>query len=484
MKELVVTLATAIALTSSAADVVKLSGIVTSGGVPVEGVPVTDGRQVVVTDARGRYEMKSSDDVNYVYLTIPSGYEVPMFNNVPTFYREVIPDDRGRFRADFTLEKSSRDMSRHLLFVMADPQVYFDTNFSEVNKAAVEMKQLVDSAYNGMEAVGVIVGDIVGQIKDGDKYFPCFIDNMGESKVPFFYVCGNHDIDMSQQVNEGSRHPFNKFFGPSWYSFNRGKVHYVVLDDIYWMGRYYAGYYPAAQLEWLKQDLSLVPKGSTVIIAQHIPCYSRAARAKQWTKEDPKKIVSNRQALFNLLKGYNAHIMSGHEHYNENFIISDSIYEHCHAPLSTLFWCAPWAMDGTPGGYAVYEIDGDKIDGYYKSVGRNRDYQFSLYPRGLSREHPEAVVANIWNYDPRWKVEWYENGTLGGEMTQFTGYDPNIYNDVATNGKNYAFPYIGSDLTEHLFYCLPSSLESVITVIVTDGNGHVYKQEINQKEYK
>ena len=45
-----------------------------------------------------------------------------------------------------------------------------------------------------------------------------------------------------------------------------------------------------------------------------------------------------------------------------------------------------------------------KVNWYYKCVGRDKDYQFELYPVGASRNKKEAVVANVWNYDPTWKV--------------------------------------------------------------------------------
>lgn len=453
-----------------------------SSGKPVAGVAVTDGTDVVVTDAKGRYSLTSSPDAKFVYLTLPSGYEVPMKDGVPAFYSEVKPDAKGRFSHDFNLTPSDVDMDKHILFVMADPQVYFDPNLDEVKKAALEMKYTMATDYAGQPAVGIMVGDIVGQISQGDKYFPWMIRNVAECEFPYFYVCGNHDIEMNVATNDEARKSFNHYFGPSYYSFNRGKVHYVVLDDVFWMGRYYAGYLDKKQLDWLKKDLSLVPKGSTVIVSMHIPCYSRPARHQQWNKEEINKVLGNRQELFKILKPYNAHIMSGHEHYNENYIFSDSLYEHCHAPLSTLFWCAPWAMDGTPGGYAVYEIEGDNINWYYKSVGRDKDYQFELYPRGLSREHPEAIVANVWNVDSSWKIEWFEDGKFMGEMTRYTGYDPNIYQDVTLHGKDYAFPYVGSDITEHLFYAVPESETSVITVRATDHNGNVYTQTLDQSK--
>lgn len=459
---------------------IKVTGKVLADEKPLQGVAVTDGTTVVRTDYKGRYQIDADKEAKYVYISLPDGVEVPVQNGVPVLYAEIKADNHNNFNYNFNLTKSNRDMTDHVLFVMADPQVYFDPNMAEVEKAAIEMRSTMQEEYKDKDAVGLLVGDIVGQIKQGDHYFPWMIKEISKTGFPYFYVCGNHDIDMGVSNNEDSKAPFNQYFGPTYYSFNRGKIHYVVLDDVFYMGRYYNGYLTKKQLEWLKQDLKQIPTGSTVIVAMHIPCYSRAARHGQWGKEEPNKIISNRQALFNLLRPYNAHIMSGHEHYNENYVYSDSMYEHCHAPLSTLFWCAPWAMDGTPGGYAVYEINGDKINWYYKSVGKPKEYQLELYRRGVSREHPEAIVANIWNVDSTWKVEWLEDGVLKGEMTRYTGYDPNIWNDVSAHGKDYAFPYVGSDLTEHMFYAVPEHEDSEITVRAIDHNGNIYQQTLKQ----
>lgn len=481
-RNILIALAALAAMSSAAAPYARLSGKVMSADKPVAGVPVTDGTSIVVTDSKGKYSFDAADGAKFVYITLPDGYEVPMQGGVPVLYAPIDPDSKGNFKHDFELTKSDADMTKHILFVMADPQVYFDSNLAEVEKTALEMKHTMDSLYAGQQAVGIAVGDIVGRFNEGDKYFPWMIENIAKCDFPYFYVVGNHDIEMDAPVNEQSRKAFNHYFGPEYYSFNRGKIHYVVLDDVYWMGRYYAGYYTQQQLDWLKADLALVPEGSTVVISQHIPCYSREARRKDWGKESYHKVVSNRQALFNILKPYNAHIMSGHEHYSENYVLGDKLYEHCHAPLSNLFWCTNWAMDGTPGGYYVYEIDGDNLNWYYKVLGRDKDYQFELYPRNRSRQHPEAVVANIWNVDSTWKIEWFEDGELKGEMIRFTGEDPNLWDDVVANGKNYPFPYMGCDITEHLFYAVPDSETSTITVKVTDHNGNVYTQTLDQSK--
>lgn len=483
MKKLMFALGTVmLCFGNTGASTVDFYGKVTSEGKGIAGVPVTDGRQIVLTDNKGNYRMTGDSETEFIYITLPDGYAVPMENRVPAFYKAV-PDAPGKKqRMDFSLTADSTDQSRYVLFVWADPQVYFEDEMPEVYIASEEIKDLMTTKYAGQSAVGMLVGDIVGHYNSKVDFFDLMKDAVNASGVPFFYVCGNHDIEMNVRSNDLSRKNFHRNYGPSYYSFNKGGVHYVVLDNVFWLGRSYVGYIPEEQLRWLEQDLKNVPEGSTVVVGQHIPCYSREARANKTSKEDPKKIVANRSALFNILKPYDAHIMSGHEHYNENYVLGDNLYEHCHAPLSTLFWLTPWAWDGTPGGYAVYEIENGHIaDWYYKSVGDPADFQFQLYPVGASREHPEAVVANIWNYDRTWKVRWYENGIDKGEMIRFTGFDPNVYNYVIANGSKFKHKGMGAYETEHIFYAVPESADSDIRVEVTDHNGNVYIQTLNDR---
>ncbi len=75
-----------------------------------------------------------------------------------------------------------------------------------------------------------------------------------------------------------------------------------------------------------------------------------------------------------MLKPYQAHLLTGHTHYNENRM-EDGVYEHIHAAVCSAWWTGPVCEDGTPGGYGVYEIDGNKVSWYYKSVGYAKDFQ-------------------------------------------------------------------------------------------------------------
>ena len=131
--------------------------------------------------------------------------------------------------------------------------------------------------------------------------------------------------------------------------------------------------------------------------------YSREARRGEYGKEEINKVLQNRRALYEILEPYNVHIMSGHEHYNENYVISSHIFEHVHAALSGIFWQAPYSSDGTPLGYSVYEIDGNDIQWYYKVAGKDKKVQINAFSPGADKNKPDANIDNVWNYDTQWK---------------------------------------------------------------------------------
>jgi hypothetical protein len=294
--------------------------------------------------------------------------------------------------------------------------------------------------------------------------------------VPFFFALGNHDMTLDVRSDDWSKDTFKKNFGPDYYSFNRGKVHYVVLDDVFYVGRtyWYIAYLPEKQLAWLQQDLADVLAGSTVVIILHIPTYSRETQAQ----ENMLNTLQNRRHLHEMLKPFNAHIFSGHTHYNDNFVINDNLYEHVHAAVCAEFWQTPQCSDGTPQGYGVYEINGNDIQWYYKSVGYDKNFQFRAYPVGYNPEKPAAVTVNVWNYDPQWKVHWYENDLLKGEMTQYSGHDPYSTDYIVKNKTKFRYDWISTGITGHLFFAEPSAPNSKIKIEVIDRFGNKYTEEL------
>jgi len=448
-------------------------------GNAIAGVPVTDGYNITTTNNKGEYKLLSNTTADFVYISIPSGYEIPMKNNAPDYFYRITDRTAQKQKFDFTLEKSSLDDNKHILIACADPQVGFDEELPMVEEAIADMKSLVGKYYSDMPMHGIVCGDIIAEISREPKFFEPMKAIFAGSNIPFFYAAGNHDMEVNGRSNYHSKKTFNNAVGPAYYSYNRGKVHYIVLDDVFFTGKGYAsiGYLDEEQLCWLEQDLALIPEGSTAVVSFHIPTYSREARKGEFAKEEMNKVLQNRNALYKMLKPYKALLLTGHEHYNENYQLADNLFEHVHAAMCGIFWQAPYNSDGTPLGYAVYEFDGNDVKWYYKSVGKPRDVQFNAYLPGADKHRQDKVIANVWNYDPQWKVYWYEDGIKMSEMTQYTGWDPAIVHYVERNRENFRYKYIGAGPTDHLFLCEPKNKESKIKIEVVDRFGNVFVGE-------
>jgi len=299
----------------------------------------------------------------------------------------------------------------HRLIVVADPQVYQRGELDSVRRAAADIRR---TASDGVPTVGIVLGDIVGEMPD--SLLVPTMEALAESGIEFRYVVGNHDLDTDTGSNRDARRTFRSRVGPTWYSFELGGVHCVVLDDVFMISRgvaRYVGYIEEEQLDWLKRDLEKVPAGSTLLVCLHIPTWSRAASRREWGREELNKVVNNRESLYRILEPYRVHILAGHEHYQAFYTPVPHIEEHVHAPLSTYFWRTALSMDGIPAGYSVYETWGDSIEWYFKAVDHDRSRQFSVERNGLA----DTLTVNVWNWDTKCRVDWWENGLPRGAMT-------------------------------------------------------------------
>ena len=446
-------------------------GKVLDGKSGIAGVAVTDGINIVYTDVKGQYKLLSNASVEFIYITLPSGYDAVSNKFTPCFYVRVTDNSKPKQTVNFELRKSARDDFRHTMVVLADPQVYYEEELPLLANAAKDVETF--AKQSNVPVYGVVCGDIVG---DHHEHYEPLKQILASTQVPFFYSPGNHDMTLNVRSDDWSNSAFKKSFGPDYYSFNRGKIHYVVLNDAFYVGRtyWYIAYLPEKQLAWLKQDLAGVPSGSTVVVMLHIPTATRETQAQ----ENMLNVLQNRQHLHEMLKPFNAHIFSGHTHYNDNFAINENLFEHVHAGICAAFWQTPQSSDGTPQGYGVYEVNGDEIKWYYKSVGYDKNFQFRAFPVGANPEKPTAVTVNVWNYDPLWKVNWYENGILKGEMKQYRGHDPYATDYIVKNKASFRYDWISTGATEHLFFAEPSSPDVKIKIEVIDRFGNKYIEEL------
>lgn len=465
-----------VAAVSTQDKIVKLNGTVRAKGKGIAGVAVTDGTTVVLTDKNGNYAFESAAEADFVYISIPAGYAFPHEKKIAKFY-EPINKGKEKFTANFELEQLTTDDTKHNFVVWADTQMISEKDVELLKTQSVpDLQQLVASYPKDTLFHGIGCGDLVW---DKFELFTGYKEAIAATGVTFFNVIGNHDMDIkTARTDEWSAETFKKEFGPTYYSFNRGKIHYVVLDDVFFIGtaKKYIGYITENQLAWLEQDLKNVAQGSTIVLSLHIPTDTGAARRNKKEAELGSN-VANREQLYKLLKGYKVHIMSGHTHFNDTWEKGD-IMEHNHGTVCGAWWTGPVCGDGTPSGYGVYEVNGSEVKWYYKSTGLPKEHQLSVFGKGKLKEYPDEILANVWNWDSKWKVEWFEDGVAKGAMEQRVALDPLAVELYAGPELPKKHKFVEPTLADHMFFAKPSANAKKIAVKVTDRFGNVYSKEI------
>ena len=127
----------------------------------------------------------------------------------------------------------------------------------------------------------------------------------------------------------------------------------------------------------------------------------------------PTSHVADYKELYALLDGYNVRILSGHSHNNYTTTISETIEENTLGAVMGAYWNGEeLCNDGSPRGYAVYEIEGNRIrNWYYKGTAFPREYQMYLYGPGeaVSEKYRDGLILNIFNWHTTWTVEVQED---------------------------------------------------------------------------
>jgi len=302
---------------------------------------------------------------------------------------------------------------------------------------------------------GITVGDIVW---DEHKLYPEYDKAVEQMGIPFFQCLGNHDMDYTNAGDETSDATFKQYYGPTYYSFNRGQVHYVVMDNVRYLGkdRLYDGYISQNQLDWLKKNLEFVPKEKLIVLCLHIPVHNA---------------VKNNTDLYAILGDRNVHIMSGHTHYLRN-VVKRNIFEHNHGTVCGAWWTGPICEDGTPNGYGIYKVKGTSLEWHYQSTGMQADHQLKIFLQNEG-DNKKAVV-NIWNYDPEWKTEYWIDEIHKGALVQTTGMDPlaktTLSGPELPKPRGFAEP----KNTDHLFTSMIPADAKQIRVVATDRFGKKY----------
>jgi len=435
-----------------------IRGKVTDKNRGVANVVISDGFSVVKTDAKGEYSINLNEKATNLFMSTPAGFEFKTNANIAKQY-EVLG---ARNEYDFTLTKLKKNDAKHNFIIWADPQVRTKDDVQQMMETSVpDTIETIKSLGPNALVHGICVGDLAW---DFLEYFEDYNKAVAMMGIPFFQALGNHDMNYREGGDDTSDRTFKEFFGPTYYSFNRGKAHYVVMDDVRYLGveRTYDGHISEAQLNWLSKDLEHVRKEDLLIINLHIPVHNS---------------IKNKEELYKVLEGFtNVHIMSGHTHFNVNNI-TDNVFEHNHGAVCGAWWSGQICSDGTPRGYGVYEVNGNELKWYYKPTGISKAHQISLTVDTLTNQ--KRLLANIWNWDPKWKIEYELDGKNMGSLEQQTGNDPQAVKLNAAGKPAKGRAFTKPTQTDHLFMAHFKPEVKQVKVIATDRFGNKYSQEIN-----
>ncbi len=442
--------------------------VVDEKGNGIGNVVVNDGRHFVRTDNTGTWHFTTDTAFcKFVSISTPAAYELPHRNGLSLFYkpmREVVASKDN----NFVLTKRKKPCTTFSYFAISDPQVLNEEEMNRWRSETVsDMRHVADSIKKHREVIGMTLGDLVF---DNMNLYDAYAKSCGSMGITVFQTIGNHDFDKRYQDLHNMRvgspmygeHFYNNYFGPTDYSFNIGKVHVITMKNINYVGyRKYIEAVTDQQLAWLENDLRYVPKGSVVFLNMH---------AAGWNKMSNGGNFREGEDVERLLKDYDVHFFCGHTHYFQNVEVFPTFYQHNIGAACGSWWAGDYSVCGTPNGYLVVDVDGNDVRWRFKPTKGSFADQFRTYLPGQFRSQPATVVANVWDYDNRCKVEYYEDGRHKGAMERFTDIDDAYLVQQITLGKK------AKSLTGHLFRFKPSVGTKQIKIVFTNRFGEQYSQ--------
>ena len=506
-------------------DIEPAAGSTVYGRVSCEGtglanVVVSDGVEVVKTDSKGVYQMKSKKYHGYVFVSTPSGYEPLASGILPKFHAALKANPTTAERVDFQLKKVD-GQDNHRMLMLGDIHLAKRT---DDQKQFADFVKDVNATIAGTpgKVYALTLGDMTWDlywIVNNYSFKEYLADAAGIKGVMLYHTIGNHDHSMYYMGDFDTVKEYKELIGPTYYSFNIGKVHYVVLDDVECTNstpakddkgnacyeRTYSGHVVTDELAWLRKDLASVPNGTPLVVTMHIPLYNNGG----------KYSLKDASTLAGILKPYpEVHLYTAHTHtvYNTDQLGTDHLYEHNAGSICGTWW---WSgketpgvhigQDGSPGGYTILDITGTGFKWQYKATGAGVDYQFRTYDRNeihltkdkyvpnsngtyafdasrwATANSANEVYINVWNWDPSWKVEVSEGGAPLAVSQVLNEKDPlHLVAYTAKRINKNSKPTFDTNTNNHMFKVTASSATSTLDIKVTDRFGNVYTETMTR----
>ena len=421
------------------------------------GVRVSNGTDIVLTDNKGRYALDVTDDT-IIFVIKPAGWMTKVNDtNLPRFfyihkpdgspaglkYPGVAPTGPQPDSIDFALYKHP-EPERFDVVIFGDPQVSRKEELAYLAHDAVDEVAGIDAAF------GVSLGDIVGNNIGDFQAVNQIISAIG---LTWYNLPGNHDLNFYAESDEHSLETYSRVYGPRYYSFDHGKVHFLVLDSIIAERRQreqldYKEGLDQKQLEFIRNDLALLDKNQLVVLLMH-----GAENLFEY----------GRRELFEVLEKH-PHTVSvaGHDHRTEHLFLGKEYDWHGPKPhhlyfsgtVSGAWWTGvpdelgiPHATmtNGVPNGYSVFSFDGNRYSIRFKAFRRPEDYQMNIWaPEEIyaNKAADSEIVVNVFAASERSNVQMRIGESSSWiDMERITRKDP-YFEQILEYEKKYNIPRV------------------------------------------
>ena len=213
---------------------------------PMMNVPVSDGKNTVFTDENGEYCLPGWERTHVLHVGVLTYGHDDWFINIHRHTDESF---------DFCIDPV--ETGKDFCFLHCS-----DTEI--IGRGNINWIQFMRETVQKEQAAFFIhTGDICHADGLARHYL---LMNRETVWCPVRYVIGNHDFVGKNYGEE----MYEQYYGPSWYSFDCGDIHFVALSLM--KGEKKSGYQELDQWLWLSEDLKQCAAGKKVIVLCHDAC--------------------------------------------------------------------------------------------------------------------------------------------------------------------------------------------------------------------
>ena len=484
------------------------SGVAGPANPGLSGVLVSNGRDVAVTGADGRYTLPLPDEAT-IFVIKPSGFMPPLdpLTNLPRFYRHdqpqgspaslglqfegIAPTGPLPASVDFSLRRQDEPKAFDVVLI-ADPQP----------ETEAEVEFIREDLIQALDGVGAKFGLTAGDVMFDDlSLYPRYNGIIGTIGLPWWNIGGNHDLNFEAPDRKYSRETFKRVYGPNYYAFYYGPALFLMLDNVDYLGpdpakprgSHYEGRFDDAQLDFVRNVLAHTPDDTLIVAVMHIPI-------RTFLGTEAYQSTANKEAFFKLIEG-RKHTVSfaGHTHTTEHHYFGKDDgwsgetphHHHILTALSGSWWSGPFdhrgvasadSRDGTPNGFHILSVDGTgytthfvpakepngrqmrlTIDSRYHGLSKEADHEFrqvqllgSPVPRVALRS--SSLIANVFDAGDRTRVSMTVGDKAPVAMIRTLRPDPFVEEVFARNEATKK-SWVKADPSSHVWTArLPADL--------------------------